>query len=152
MAKPVLDSKSAILQAFRRRLLRPLVWALVILLCAAFWFFVIRAAARAKEVIVWDRGGSIAEYILHYVGSGPVEIRGLCESACTLALGHRETCVTPDATLGFHLAIPPSYTWMVWREYPRGVQHWITEHGGLHRWMLYMSGAEAIAIGVRRCL
>ena len=49
-----------------------------------------------------DHGGAIRDYLAHYLASGPAAIHGCCESACTLALGWPETCVSANARLGFY--------------------------------------------------
>lgn len=52
-----------------------------------------------------DRGGEIGVYLRRVAThSGRHVISGDCMSACTLWLGHRGTCVTPDALLWFHAA------------------------------------------------
>lgn len=53
-----------------------------------------------------DRGGRIEEYVRRIVASAgrPHVISGDCMSACTMWLGHKGTCVTPDAVLWFHAA------------------------------------------------
>lgn len=51
-----------------------------------------------------DRGGRIEEYLSRIVASAgrPHVIAGDCMSACTMWLGHKGTCVTPDSVLWFH--------------------------------------------------
>jgi len=53
-----------------------------------------------------DRGGRIGDYLQHIVAQAgqPHLISGDCMSACTMWLGHKGTCVTPDAVLWFHAA------------------------------------------------
>ena len=53
-----------------------------------------------------DRGGRIEDYLGRIVASAgrPHVIEGDCMSACTMWLGHRGTCVAPDAVLWFHAA------------------------------------------------
>lgn len=53
-----------------------------------------------------DRGGRISDTITQIMAASGQrhEIRGDCMSACTMWLGHRGTCVTPDARLWFHAA------------------------------------------------
>ncbi len=53
-----------------------------------------------------DSGGDILSY-MGRVGAAPGErhvISGNCMSACTMWLGHKGTCVEPDAVLYFHAA------------------------------------------------
>jgi hypothetical protein len=56
-----------------------------------------------------DRGGEIGVYLARIVAQAgqPYEIAGDCMSACTMWLGHRGACVTPDAVLWFHAAWDP---------------------------------------------
>lgn len=51
-----------------------------------------------------DRGGRIGDYMERIVAQAgqPYVIAGDCMSACTMWLGHRGTCVMPDAVLWFH--------------------------------------------------
>ena len=94
-----------------------------------------------------DHGGVIADYIAR----GPAIIRGLCESACTLALSYTHTCVYPQARLGVHPASTDAGTHLLWEMYPRTVRAWIKQHGGLHANVIYMNGVEAIRLGTSRC-
>lgn len=52
----------------------------------------------------WDRGGDVGTYLQRIVASSgqPHVIAGDCMSACPMWLGHKGTCVTPDALLYFH--------------------------------------------------
>ena len=98
-----------------------------------------------------DHGGAIRDYLARYLASGPVAIRSCCESACTLALGWPETCVTANARLGFHAASNANGTFLMYSMMPATVRAWIDRHGGLAPRMIYLSGREAIRIGVRAC-
>lgn len=75
-----------------------------------------------------------------------VVIDGICNSACTLVLGIvplNRICVTPRASLGFHMAYfdksttgglkVMSYegTADVMSYYPNTVKDWLSRHGGL---------------------
>ena len=112
---------------------------------------VLFASPASALVIRDDHGGVVSDYLHHYLTSGPVEIVGLCESACTLALADPRTCVTPDARLGFHEASNPGGTRFMWLMMPERVQFWIATHGGLTPRIVEMSGREAINLGVRAC-
>src|SRR5215469_15300829 len=66
---------------------------------------------RADLHITRDHGGYVEEYKAKYERirdrGERVVIDGICNSACTLVLGivpMNKICVTPRASLGFHLA------------------------------------------------
>jgi hypothetical protein len=61
-------------------------------------------SARAQWMRPLDRGGLIGDYIEKIIASAGQrhEIRGDCMSACTVWLGHKGSCVAPDAVLWFH--------------------------------------------------
>ena len=102
-------------------------------------------------IIDYDLGGVVGEYVSRYVREGPAEIRGVCESACTLALSDPRSCVGPHAVLGFHAASNPNGTWFMRAMYPQGVRDWIDAHGGLTPRMIYLTGREAARVGIRSC-
>jgi hypothetical protein len=120
-------------------------------------------SASATIRIDGDPGGRIEDYLAKYQNlrkSGEqVVIDGVCSSACTMVLGavpRNRICVTSRARLGFHSAWYPT-SWgstvpspdgnrMLWSTYPREVRHWITQHGGLKRQMIYLSGSELAAM------
>ena len=69
------------------------------------------APARADLHITRDHGGYVEEYKAKYKRIRDhherVIIDGICNSACTLVFGivpMNKICVTPRASLGFHLA------------------------------------------------
>src|SRR5215469_9468750 len=69
------------------------------------------AYARADYRITRDHGGLVDEYKAKYAlirdRGERVIIDGICNSACTLVLGIvplNRICVTPRASLGFHMA------------------------------------------------
>ena len=97
-----------------------------------------------------DFGGFVDQYKTKYAKARDkgerVIIDGICNSACTLVLGIvplNRVCVTPRASLGFHLAYydkrltfgvkVTSYagTADLMSYYPETVKEWITRHGGL---------------------
>lgn len=65
------------------------------------------AEAKATGVLIIhnDQGGCIRSY-QYTVDKTPAEMRieisGVCESACTLFLGHPGTCAMPDTVFAFH--------------------------------------------------
>ena len=69
------------------------------------------SAARADYRITRDHGGMVDEYKAKYAlirdRGERIIIDGICNSACTLLLGIvplDRVCVTPRASLGFHMA------------------------------------------------
>jgi hypothetical protein len=83
-------------------------------------------------------------------------IDGICQSACTLALGIvPDVCVTPRASLGFHMARSPTllgyvpdYYWSTYMlaHYPSNIREWINEQGGLTAEMKILQGSELAAL------
>jgi len=114
-------------------------------------------SASATMRIVEDHGGQIGKYLQAFAivrSTGErVVVDGDCLSACTLVLGlipHDHICATPRARFGFHAAWMPDIdgrpvtsaggTQALWNFYPVSVRHWINQHGGLSRQMIYMEG------------
>ena len=108
------------------------------------------SAARADYRITRDHGGLVDDYKAKYAllrdRDERVIIDGICNSACTLVLGIvplSRICVTPRASLGFHLAYydkaftfgmkVTSYagTADLMSYYPETVKEWINRQGGL---------------------
>ena len=142
------------MSAWRRRGL-----ILALTLCCA-------GPALADFRITRDHGGEIKSYeskYQHLRSAGErVIIDGICNSACTLVLGivpSNRICVTPRASLGFHLAYfdqrwtagvkITSYagTQELMQYYPQSVKDWIARHGGLTQKMKHVTnGAELWAL------
>jgi hypothetical protein len=110
-----------------------------------------------------DPGGRIDKYLQEFAklrDSGErIVVDGTCNSACTLLLGtipRDRICVTERASLGFHSAWVfddegnqvQSRTWtgVLWRNYPRTIQHWISRNGGLTPRMIFLRGKELTAM------
>ena len=106
--------------------------------------------ARAELHITRDHGGYVEEYKTKYKRvrekGERVIIDGICNSACTLVLGivpMNKICVTPRASLGFHLAYyDKAFTFGIkvtsaegtsdlMSYYPDKVKDWIRRNGGL---------------------
>ncbi len=106
--------------------------------------------ALADLRITRDHGGDLKQYEAKYARlrdkGERVIIDGICNSACTLALGMLpagKVCVTPRASLGFHQAYYDqrwtagikitsiSGTAELMAYYPQPVKDWIARHGGL---------------------
>ena len=118
--------------------------------------------AFADYRITRDHGGDIKQYEAKYErlrdARERIVIDGICNSACTLVLGivpSGRICVTPRASLGFHLAYfdqrwtagikITSYagTQELMQYYPQPVKDWIARHGGLTSKMKHVTnGAE----------
>jgi hypothetical protein len=115
------------------------------------------SSASATMRIAEDRGGQIGQYLQNFTAvrqSGErVIVDGSCLSACTLVLGlipSDRICATARARFGFHAAwmpdpngrpvTSPMGTQALWNIYPVSVRHWINQHGGLSRKMIYMQG------------
>jgi hypothetical protein len=122
--------------------------------------------ALADYRITRDHGGEIKSYEAKYErlrdAGERVIIDGICNSACTLVLGivpAKHICVTPRASLGFHLAYfdqrwtagmkitSYSGTQELMQYYPQPVKDWIARHGGLTSKMKHVvNGAELWAL------
>jgi hypothetical protein len=98
------------------------------------------ASPAAAEVIdvIDNHGGAVAQYDQRWRGLAArgvdVRVIGPCKSACTVLLDHiprGKICVTPAASFGFHQALRPDMTALLWNGYPADVRGWITRHGGL---------------------
>jgi len=106
--------------------------------------------AHSDYRITRDHGGSIEAYKSKYAeirDSGErVIIDGPCDSGCTLVLGIvplKRVCVTPRATLGFHMAfydlaatdgaLVVSYQGSaeLMSFYPQAIKEWLLKRGGL---------------------
>ena len=78
---------------------------------AAILFVLWTSAASAEYRITRDHGGLVEDYKAKYTDirnrGERVVIDGICNSGCTLVLGIvplNRVCVTPRASLGFHMA------------------------------------------------
>lgn len=129
---------------------------------------VLGAQSVRAMIVRNDGGGNLAERVaqvrLLRRSGQRVEIRGACMSACTMLLGLRNTCVTPEATLGFHgpssqyygIALPGEefeyWSRVMATHYPLPLRRWFLREGrnitvGFHQ----IRGSELIRIGVPRC-
>ena len=117
--------------------------------------------ARAVLHITRDHGGYVEEYKEKFKrirDSGErVVIDGICNSACTLVFGivpMNKICVTPRASIGFHLAYyDKSFTMGIkvtsaegtadlMSYYPNTVKDWIRRNGGLTNEMKKIKNGE----------
>ena len=113
-----------------------------------------------------DPGGGLIErmqaFELLEQANIPVEISGVCLSACTMYLGLPEVCVQPRTVLGFHSA---SYTnekgeqvissfgnAILMEYYPPVIKKWVTEKKALGSLdMTFMGAEEAWKLGIKKC-
>ncbi len=121
-------------------------WLLALLLPIVLGNF----SAFADYRITRDFGGWVDEYKAKYAlirsRGERVIIDGICNSACTLVLGMvplNRVCVTPRASLGFHMAYYDKSTTFgikvtsyagtadLMSYYPESVKDWIARNGGL---------------------
>ncbi|HTE78220.1 MAG TPA: hypothetical protein VK653_16000 [Xanthobacteraceae bacterium] len=127
-----------------------------LLLCVAILACAVTSASATMR-IVDDRGGQVGKYLQAFAkvrSTGErVVVDGDCLSACTVVLGvvpSNQICATARARFGFHAAsilnnagrpvTNVMATQALWNIYPASVQHWINQHGGLSRQMIYMEG------------
>ncbi|MGA2492055.1 MAG: hypothetical protein ABSF67_03790 [Roseiarcus sp.] len=104
-------------------------------------------------VIGHDVGGTIAVYALGFdrireIGF-PVEVDGLCASACTLvfALPDAQRCATRRAAFAFHRATAPIGDAMLWSAYSAPLK---ARLGELHPWIVMLRAPEIFAF-IREC-
>ena len=124
-----------------------------------------------KTVVDYDAGGWIHKHDLRWRqvanAGGPVDIFGMCSSACTLVVAHvpkHRICFGENAHLNFHMPRlinddgPPSLEharWMV-DAYPDDIRDWIIAKGGAEKlpyhgyWRL--TASELWKMGYRRCV
>ena len=121
------------------------------------------SAARADYRITRDHGGWVDQYKARYAlirdRGERVIIDGICNSACTLVLGIvplNRICVTPRASLGFHMAYYDKATTFgvkvtsyagsadLMSYYPETVKEWLTRNGGLSPEMKKVKNGPAL--------
>ena len=128
-----------------------------------------RPSQPSATVVKFDEGGRISEYDARWrviaAAGGPVEVRGICQSACTMVVIHiprPRLCFGEFSSLGFHQAryddgslAPTSTKWMI-DKYPADIQAWIAAKGGLEAmpqgnryWTL--PAAKLWEMGYRKC-
>lgn len=115
-----------------------------------------------------DMGGPVAERLVKVqrldAQGTPVRILGNCISACTLYLGLRKTCVSPEARLGFHgpssrlAGIPLPYeefdrvSRQMAAHYPEAIRQWFLSEARFETdSYIVITGRQAIAMGARSC-
>ena len=118
--------------------------------------------ATIADASVWiadDPGGPLGDYIVRFSelnrSEQRVVIDGKCYSACTAVIGlvpSHKICVTERAVFGFHAAFAPDpsgllvvdyeATRLLYGMYPRPIQAWLDQNGGLRPDMIYLRGAD----------
>jgi hypothetical protein len=123
-----------------------------------------------KHVITSEPGGRLDEHETRFKQwaalGGDVEIRGMCQSACTLVMSNvprERICFSKSGYLNFHLAsstsdgVIPSMShtrWMI-ESYPADIRAWIEAKGGaakMPQWTFWTLPAwELWQMGYRKC-
>lgn len=117
-------------------------------------------AASPSLAFTFDGGGDVLHYMnnVHVANARREEQRldGTCLSACTMKLGIRRACVTPEARFGFHSPVRADGSLAAgWRavllgHYPERVRRYV-EPMLAERDYTMVSGATLIALGMRPC-
>lgn len=127
-------------------------------------FFV--CGAVSSETVLFDLGGLIVPRGEHVEALAeadePVEILGICHSACTMFLGLPKVCVAPDANIMFHgpynilnpfASVPEDQYKDAVRfmasHYPDPIAAWFRAVG--HSADHYVDGQTLIDLGVNSC-
>jgi hypothetical protein len=102
--------------------------------------FALITVSRA-EIIMYDGGGVVRDYIERAKTEEKIEIRGECYSSCTLLLRAKHVCIAKTATLHFHMPRVPdgkgghrvAWEFEDWtmRQYPEPIRDMIKHYGGL---------------------
>jgi hypothetical protein len=126
-------------------------------------------AYAGVTVLHFEKGGVIDDHRVRWralAESGDaVQVRGRCQSACTLITGYiprDRICFDEHAELAFHmpynrdtLVTSPDAARSMFEQYPKEIQGWIDERGGVERlprmgyWVL--PAAELWDMGFRKC-
>ena len=152
--------------ALARRLGRP--WALLSISLTLICLTTPMQGRAKVQVIRADMGGDLQQRLdeVERLRGQDIWLRieGICVSACTLYLGLPKACVADAARLGFHgprsrlagLPLP----WPIFdhlsqqmaRHYPPPLRRWFMTKARLVTRDYYeLSGAQAVAMGARRC-
>ncbi len=110
----------------------------------------VTSAASAETVeITGDWGGFLFAYQIKWAKLAEqkpdVRIAGPCVSACTVRLGYiprDNICVTPNGSLGFHLATMQFATDDLWKAYPEDIRTWIEQKGGLTYQVMWLQAPD----------
>ncbi|MBI1415959.1 MAG: hypothetical protein GC146_01945 [Limimaricola sp.] len=159
------------------------IWLLIFFGGLVFWGVTLWLAAgyfASAKTITSDRGGVLTDYEARAAAldakGEEIRVTGECTSACTVYLGARHVCTTPDARWGFHSPAvqgPAAATLAAWDAgkgpdvlwlmtdtarlemagfYPASLRAWFLSGPGLRPEVTYVSGAEMIRLGwASRC-
>lgn len=128
------------------------------------------AHAKTNLVISSEPGGSLDAHQMRFKAwaalGAEVEIRGMCQSACTLVMSYvprERICFSKSGYLNFHLAsydghnVVPSLEhtrWMI-ENYPADIRAWIEAKGGaakMPQWTFWRLRADDLwKMGYRKC-
>lgn len=126
------------------------------------------AAMRGPQgtpiIIRNDKGGNVMQMVARrqrLAASGrPVQIRGVCSSACTMLLSLPNACLAPDASVGFNAprlpgtqVIPPLVDQIMAQYYRAGILSRWNEDWKYRLEMTRISGREAALLDpqIRLC-
>jgi hypothetical protein len=151
---------------------RNVAFALAVMLCLVQVSEVSGAQPKAEQggatlIVRSDPGGDVRarrdELVRIFRLGQRVEIRGTCLSSCTMYLVLKDrVCVSPQARFGFHgpsrYGLPLSaqefedWSHAIAAYYPHMLRSWYlsTARHDIYR-LRWVSGAELIRLGVRRC-
>lgn len=130
--------------------MKNLVLICLIILIPTFSMSMSAQPKAGKLVVYHDTGGYVDRYRSRIRKYDTVEIRGMCQSACTLYLAIENICITPNAKFWFHAArwfngpISHSGTRDLYNSYPEWVQTWIDDNGGLQKDWIKMPSSYAL--------
>ena len=105
----------------------------------------------------YGRGGTFGDYdpiIARYNGSGELfVIRGRCQSACTLFLTIRSTCIASNARFGFHAGRSVMSTTRMLNSYNEKLRNHLVAVGALQgQSYTFISGRDMVTrFGYRAC-
>lgn len=128
---------------------------------AAAWLLALSTFAQAAPIVIdTDYGGSLDDHLRWFervkTAKVPIRIEGPCISACTfvLMLPKEQVCITPAASLGFHLVAingmpEPEFTQaLIRRYYPKAVQDWLSTKQLRLLPLTFMDAKTIISLGV----
>jgi hypothetical protein len=121
-----------------------------------------------KVVLHNEPGGRLDAHTARFKAmaqeGGEVEVRSLCQSACTLILAHiprERLCFGAQASLNFHKAsnldgtVSETATAWMFSQYPPEIKGWLVGRGGPQNLkqhsMWKMTAADLWQLGYRRC-
>jgi len=126
-------------------------------------------APKVRTVLYDEPGGELSAHVARWQAlaqsDDDVEIRGPCDSACTLIMGYVPTerlCFGEYASLRFHpvrdaitdTPLEKSTKWMI-NSYPQDIRLWIESKGGWEKMALMqmwtLSASKLWAMGYRKC-